>query len=177
MSEAITIARPYAQAAFDFAKQKGELKAWSDLLATATALVNDEQVSALLASPRVTPGQLQDLMQALCGDVAGQSRRNFLHLLIEGHRLAVLPEITEQFERLRAEEEKSVDVEVSSAIALDEAQKQKIAAALKVRLGREIRLRCAVDTALLGGVAIRAGDKVIDGSVRTRMAEMSSALA
>lgn len=177
MSEAITIARPYAQAAFDFAKQKGELKSWSELLSGVAAAVSDDQVSALIASPQVTAGQLQELMQALAGDAAGQHGQNFIRLLIEEHRLVVLPEIAEQFEKLRAEEEKSVDVEVSSAVALDEAYKQKIATALKARLGREIRLHCEVNAALMGGMVIRAGDKVIDGSVRTRLAEMSSALA
>jgi F-type H+-transporting ATPase subunit delta len=177
MSEAITIARPYAQAAFDFAKQKGALKSWSDLLQAASAAVENEQVGALIASPRVRPQQLQQLMLALCGDTVDQPGRNFIHLLIDERRLSVLPEIASQFETLRAEEEKSVDVEVNSAIALDEAQKQKISAALRTRLGREIRLHCEVDAGLLGGVVIRAGDKVIDGTVLTRLAEMSSALA
>lgn len=177
MSEAITIARPYAQAAFDFAKQKGELKSWSELLGIAAAAVADAQVAALITNPQLTAGQLRKLMQALTGDVAGQPGQNFMRLLIEEHRLTVLPEIAEQFEQLRAEEEKSVDVEVRSAFALDEAHKQKIAAALKQRLGREIRLHCEVDEALVGGAVIRTGDQVIDGSVRTRLAEMSSALA
>jgi F-type H+-transporting ATPase subunit delta len=177
MSEAITIARPYAQAAFDFAKQKGDLKSWSELLTTAAAAVGDVQVAALIVNPQLTTKQLQELMHALTGDAAGHSGQNFMRLLIEEHRLAVLPEIAEQFERLRAEEEKSVDVEVSSAFALDDAHQQKIAAALKVRLGRDIRLHCKVDPALVGGAVIRAGDQVIDGSVRTRLAEMTSALA
>lgn len=177
MSEAITIARPYAQAAFDFAKQKGTLKSWSDLLTATASAVENEQMGTLIASPRVSPEQLQDLMLAICGESVDQSERNFIRLLIDGHRLSVLPQIAGQFENLRAEEEKSVDVEVSSAVALDEPQKQKIATALKTRLGREIRLRCEVDAGLLGGVVIRAGDKVIDGSIRTRLAEMSSALA
>ena len=177
MSEAITIARPYAQAAFDFAKQKGEMKSWSDLLAAAAAAVNDSQVAALIVNPQLTLSQLRELMQALTGDAAGQPGQNFMRLLIEERRLTVLPEIAEQFEQLRAEEEKSVDVEVRSAFALDEAHQQKIAAALKERLGREIRLHCEVDEKLVGGAVIRAGDQVIDGSVRTRLAEMSSALA
>jgi F-type H+-transporting ATPase subunit delta len=177
MSEAITIARPYAQAAFDFAKQKGELKSWSELLSAAATGVGDAQVAALIVNPQLTSNQLRELMQALVGNAAGQSGQNFLRLLIEEHRLPVLPEIAEQFERLRAEEEKSVDVEVRSAFALDEAHKQKIVAALKARMGREIRLHCEVDEALVGGAVIRAGDQVIDGSVRTRLAEMSSALA
>ena len=177
MSEAITIARPYAQAAFDFAKKKGELKVWSELLSAAAAAVGDEQVGVLIVSPQVTESQLQDLMRALVGDAAGQPGQNFIRLLIEERRLTVLPEIAGQFELLRSEEEKSVDVEVSSAFALDEAHQQKIVAALKARLGREIRLHCKVDPALVGGAVIRAGDQVIDGSVRTRLAEMSSALA
>jgi len=177
MSEAITIARPYAQAAFDFAKQKGELKAWSELLTNAATAIGDTQVAALIVNPQLTTSQLRELMQALVGDAAGQPGQNFIHLLTEEHRLTVLPEIAEQFELLRAEEEKSVDVEVRSAFALNEAHQQKIVAALKERLGREIRLHCEVDEALVGGAVIRAGDQVIDGSVRTRLAEMSSALA
>ena len=177
MSEAITIARPYAQAAFDFAKQKGELKSWSALLTTAAAAAGDAQVAALIDNPQLTANQLLELMRALTEDAAGQPGQNFMRLLIEEHRLTVLPEIAEQFEQLRAEEEKSVDVEVSSAFALDEAHQQKITAALKARLGRDIRLHCTVDPALVGGAVIRAGDQVIDASVRTRLAEMSSALA
>lgn len=177
MSEAITIARPYALAAFDFAKQKGTLKSWSDMLAAAASAVENEQMCTLIASPRVNPEQLQDLMLAICGGSVDQPGQNFIRLLIDEHRLPVLPQIANQFDNLRAEEEKSVDVEVRSAVALEEQQKQKIATALKTRLGREVRLRCEVDAGLLGGVVIRAGDKVIDGSIRTRLTEMSSALA
>ncbi len=177
MSEAITVARPYAQAAFDFAKRKGVLKSWSDLLTAAAAAVENEQVSTLIASPRVSPGKMHDLMLAVCGGTVDQPGSNFIRLLIDEHRLSVLPEITSQFENLRADEERSVDVKVSSAIELDEPQKQKIAAALKTRLAREIRLHCEIDAGLLGGIVIRAGDKVIDGSVSTRLAEMSTALA
>ncbi len=100
MSEAITIARPYALAAFDFAKQKGTLKSWSDLLTDAAAAVANEQVATLIASPRVSSGQLEGLMLAICGDAVDQPGRNFLRLLIEEHRLPVLPEIANQFESL-----------------------------------------------------------------------------
>lgn len=177
MSEAITIARPYAQAAFDFAKQKGALKSWSEFLETAAAAAADDQVAALIASPKISPDQLQGLMLAVCGSALDQHGQNFMRLLIEEHRLSVLPEIAEQFEALRAEEEHSLDVGVRSAFELNESQKQKIATALKTRMGCEVRLHCDVDDSLVGGVVIRAGDKVIDGSVRTRLAEMSSALA
>ncbi|BBE52149.1 ATP synthase subunit delta [Ferriphaselus amnicola] len=177
MSEAITIARPYALAAFEQAKRGGVLKTWSELLEAATAAVNDAQVAALVSNPRVAAGQVESLMIALCGGKVGSDGQNFIKLLIEAHRLAVLPEIAEQFEALRAEEEKSVDVMVSSAFDLNDAQKLKIAAALKTKLGREIRLSSEINKDLLGGIVIRAGDKVIDGSARTRLAEMASALA
>jgi F-type H+-transporting ATPase subunit delta len=177
MSEAITIARPYAQAAFDHAKQAGQLKAWSEMLAAAAAAVNEEQVAALVSSPRVSAAQLLSLMAAVSGDAAGAQGGNFLHLLVDEHRLDVLPEIAQQFEQLKAEEEMSIDVTVSSAFELAADQKQKITAALKARYGREVRLHAEVDAKLLGGVVIRAGDKVIDGSARTRLAEMTSALA
>lgn len=177
MSDSITIARPYAKAAFDHAKQAGQLKVWSELLAAAAAAVSDEQVAALVSSPRVHADQLLGLINALSGGAAGKTGENFIHLLADGHRLNVLPEIADQFEQLRAEEEMSVDVTVSSAFELAADQKQKIADAMKARYGREVKLHAVVDAALLGGVVIRAGDKVIDGSARARLAEMTSALA
>lgn len=177
MSEARTIARPYANAAFDHAKKAGQLNAWSEFLAGAVAVINDDQVVPLISSPRVNQDQLVGLMEVLGGNVAGQAGQNFIRLLVEAHRLQVLPEIAEQFELLRAEEEMSVEVTVSSAFELAAEQKQKIAAALKAKYGREVKMQTQVDAKLLGGVVIRAGDKVIDGSARTRLAEMSNALA
>lgn len=178
MSEAITVARPYALAAFDEARKNNDLKGWSDVLLTAASAVENEQVRTLIMSPRVQKQQLQDLFLALCGgDKLNKQVRNFIKLLIEGQRLILLPEITAMFEVMRAEAEKSVDVVVTSAFDLTDAQKQKITAAMKKRLGREIRLNCETNPKLLGGIVIRAGDKVIDGSARTHLTELANALA
>jgi F-type H+-transporting ATPase subunit delta len=178
MSEAITIARPYAIAAFDEARKSNDLKNWSEMLQAAVAAVGNAQVHALITSPRVARQQLQGLMLSLCGgDKLSKSAANFIKLLVEGQRLVVLPEIAAIFEVMRAEAEKSVDVVVTSAFDLNEAQKQKITAAMKKRLGREIRLNCETDQKLLGGIIIRAGDKVIDGSARTHLTELANALA
>jgi F-type H+-transporting ATPase subunit delta len=177
MAEAISVARPYAVAAFDEASKLGNLKGWSEMLQSAAESVVNPEVYALITSPRVTRSQLEGLMLALCGDKISAIERNFIKLLVESQRLVLLPEITAMFETMRAEAEKSVDVIVTSAFDLDEPQKQKIAAAMKKRMGREIRLSCKTDRELLGGIIIRAGDKVIDGSARTRLSELANALA
>lgn len=177
MAEAITVARPYAIAAFDEASKLSDLKGWSDMLQSAAHAVGNPEVYALITSPRVRRGQLEDLMLALSGDKISPTGRNFIKLLVESQRLILLPEIAAMFEVMRAEAEKSVNVVVTSAFDLNESQKQKITAAMKNRMGREIRLSCEIDRELLGGIIIRTGDKVIDGSARTHLSELANALA
>ncbi len=177
MAESITVARPYAQAAFDEASKLGNLKGWSDTLQAAAQAVVNPEVRAIITSPRAVKSQIENLMLALCGDKISATERNFIKLLIENQRLILLPDIAMMFDALRAEAEKSVEVVVTSAFELDEAQKQKIAAAMKKRLGRDIRLSSKVDRGLLGGIIIRAGDQVIDGSARNQLSELANALA
>ena len=177
MSQAITTARPYAQAAFDEAHKQGDLLGWSAMLHTAAAVVAHGDMQVLIRNPRVDATQLSGLVLEVCGGKVAATAQNFIKLLAESQRLVVLPEILALFEVLRAEAEKSVDVVVTSAMDLSDAQKQKITAALKIKMGREIKLSCATDSALLGGIVIRAGDKVIDGSARTRLSELAVALA
>jgi F-type H+-transporting ATPase subunit delta len=178
MSEAITVARPYVLAAFDEASKNKDLKGWSDVLSLASSAVEDEQVRTLILNPRVQKSQLQNLFLALCGgDKLNKQIGNFIKLLVEAQRLILLPEIAAMFEVMRTEAEKSIDVLVTSAFDLNETQKQKITTAMKKRLGREIRLNCETNPNLLGGIVIRAGDKVIDGSARSHLNELANALA
>lgn len=177
MSEAITIARPYAQAAFDEALKNNALKGWSDLLLTAAEAVSNPDMAALISDPRIDEKQVEEIVRTLCGTKPGSREDNFLRLLAEGRRLDVLPEIAAMYEALRADAEKSLEVTVSSAFDLSDAQKQKITDALTRRLARKITLSCVIDKELMGGIMIRAGDKVIDGSVRARLGEMANALA
>ncbi len=177
MSQAITVARPYAHAAFEEASKKGELKSWSEMLQLAAETVSMPEMQSVIKSTQVTVAKMTDLMLAICADKLNASGKNFIKLLVENKRLIVLPEILAIFESLKAEAEKSVDVTVTSAFELSDAQKQKIAAALKARMGREIKLSCDTNKELLGGIVIRAGDKVIDGSARTRLSELAVALA
>lgn len=177
MSEAITIARPYAQAAFDEAQKLADLKGWAEALLSLAGAVCHPEARAVITSPRVAKAQLESLMEGLLGDQAKTQLRNFIRILVDNQRLLVLPEIAATFEALRAEAEKTVNVAVDSAFELSAAQQEKIVSSLKARLGREIKLVCKVNKELLGGVVIRAGDQVIDGSARTRLSEMANALA
>jgi F-type H+-transporting ATPase subunit delta len=116
-------------------------------------------------------------MDGLMGGQATIQQRNFVRILVDNQRLVLLPEIVAIFEALRAEAEKTVNAVVESAFELSAEQQEKIKSSLKARMGREIKLVCKVNKELLGGVVIRAGDKVIDGSARTRLGEMANALA
>ncbi|MBY0576580.1 MAG: F0F1 ATP synthase subunit delta [Gallionellaceae bacterium] len=177
MSEAITIARPYAQAAFEEAQKLADLKGWSEVLVSLAEAVNHPEVRAVVSSPRVAKAQLESLMDGLLGGQATVQQRNFARVLVDNQRLLMLPEIAAIYEALRAEAERTVNVVVDSAFELSVAQQEKIVSSLKARLGREIKLVCKINKELLGGVVIRAGDKVIDGSARTRLGEMANALA
>lgn len=177
MSEAITTARPYAQAAFEEAQKLADLKGWSEVLISLAEMVSNPEVRAVVISPRVAKSQVESLMEGLLGSQAKPQQRNFVRVLVDNQRLLLLPEIAVLFESLRAEAEKTVNVVVDSAFELSVAQQEKIVSSLKARMGREIKLVCKVNKELLGGIVIRAGDKVIDGSARTRLGEMANALA
>jgi F-type H+-transporting ATPase subunit delta len=177
MSEAITTARPYAQAAFEEAQKLDDLKGWSEMLLSLAEATSHPDVRAVVTSPRVLKAQIDKLMEGLLGSQAKPQQRNFVRILVDNQRLLLLPEIVALFEVLRAEAEKTVNVVVDSAFELSASQQEKIISSLKARMGREIKLVCKVNKELLGGVVIRAGDKVIDGSARTRLGEMANALA
>jgi F-type H+-transporting ATPase subunit delta len=167
-----SIARPYAFAAFEFALAKNALSAWEELLQAAALVAKDRLVVRLMASPAVNHKQLADLFCDVLASNLDDDRKNFIRLLAEHKRYAVLPEIAEQFVQYRAEHEKKVKVEVTSAIPLDEQQKSKLSQALAKRLQLQVTLACTVDPALLGGAIVRAGDMVIDGSVRGKLNRM-----
>lgn len=176
MAEKVTIARPYAQAAFATAKDEGDLKGWSNMLQCAAVAAADEAMEAVVANPLIGKDQLVTLFLDLCGAGTKDSGKNMIRLLAENGRLDVLPEIAALYEEMRAEAEAKVEAEVVSAKALSESQKSAIAAALAKRLGREVSLVCSTDESLLGGAIIRSGDMVIDGSVVGKLDKISHQL-
>ena len=176
MAELSTLARPYAKAAFEFARGRGELANWSAQLATVAAVTSDDNVRTILDDPAMTSQQLATTINDLCGDSINAEGRNFVAILADNKRLALLPEICSLFEQYKANLEKTVEVEVHSAFALGEDTQQRLADVLKQKLEREVRVDTEVDESLLGGVLIRAGDLVIDGSVRGRLNKLAEAM-
>ena len=177
MAEKVTIARPYAKAAFEFARERNTFARWSDALRIASAVVADPSVEKLLNSPRVAAAQLVDLIAGVAGDALDEKGKNFLNTLAQNRRLGLLPEIAATYETLRAEIEQVADVHVTSAVPLDAAQRAKLTAALKKRLRREVRLHESVDKTLIGGAVVRSGDMVIDGSLRARLDRLAGEIS
>lgn len=176
MAENATIARPYARAAFDHARGRGSLPAWSDMLAAASNVIANPAIHSLLTNPDVTSEQLADLVIDASGGTSDETARNFVRLLADNHRLGLLPEIAAAYDQYRADFENVADVTVVSAAALNEAQRARLEVALRKRLGREVRMSCDVDPALIGGAVIKSGDLVIDGSLQARLARLEAQL-
>jgi F-type H+-transporting ATPase subunit delta len=176
MAERATIARPYAKAAFACAQEQGRLAEWSDWLATARDVVQSDEFQAVERSPGVRSGQLEDLIASICGASLDAQGRALLALLTENGRLDFLPEIATRFAELEAEARNVADVEVVSATALDERQRERLAGALRRRLQRDVRMRCSVDPALIGGAVVRSGDLLIDGSLKGKLERLGTEL-
>ncbi len=176
MAELSTLARPYAKAAFEYALGKGCLEQWLAQLATAASVAVDSKVESLLSDPALTAEQQAGALAQLCGDDLDAGARNFLAILADNKRLSLLPEINAQFAAFKAGQEKSVDVEVVSPFAVEDATAEQLAAALGKRLERDVKVTTTVDESLLGGLLIRAGDTVIDGSVRGKLSKLAEAM-
>ena len=176
MAELSTLARPYAKAAFDFARDKGALAQWSEQLAVCAAVAADAGMESVLGNPSLTDEQQAQTLNEVCGDATSAEVKNFVVVLADNKRLPLLPEISTQFDLLKANLEKSVDVEVISAFDLDDATAEKLAGVLGQKLEREVKVSTSTDGDLLGGVLIRAGDLVIDGSVRGRLDKLAEAM-
>ena len=173
MSQALTLARPYARAAFAIARDAGKLPGWSDALGFAARVAADPRVAALLGHPRL--GR-DDAIALLAIDGADAVFADFLGLLFDNRRLPLLSEIAGLYDELRLESERVVKAKVTSAAALPAAELESIKAALKKRFGRDVEVETAVDGGLIGGAVIDAGDVVIDGSVKGKLARLEAAL-
>lgn len=175
MSDLITIARPYAKAAFDFAVDKGQLDQWGQMLSFAAEVAKNQQMKELLTGS-VSAEKMAEIFVAVCGEQVDAHGQNLIKVMAENGRLTALPDVCEQFFILKKEHEKQIDVEVISASELSDEQLANIGSKLEVRLERKVKLNCSVDETLLGGVIIRAGDLVIDNSARGRLNRLSDAL-
>ena len=176
MAEIATLARPYANAVFDIAKSEKNLTGWSRQLSFAAAAAVEPSVKDVIDAPSVTNEEKAKKLAQVCGEELSQLGRRFVQVLARNKRLQLLPEISAQFEMLRAQEEKLLDVEVISAYELSEQEHTRLTDVLRRRFEREIQLTSHVDTKLVGGVIIRAGDTVIDGSVKGKLEKLAESL-
>ena len=176
MAELRTLARPYAQAVFELAQSQNRLAEWSQALNTLAAIIRNDDVAALIGNPGVATDELARAIADIAGDALDDEGRNLVQLATENNRLPLLPEVAAQFHDLRLAAEGRVDVEVTSAAELSDEQQQQLSKALHKRLQREISLSCVTDPALIGGFVVRAGDLVIDGSLRASLARLQQNL-
>jgi F-type H+-transporting ATPase subunit delta len=177
MQEKLTIARPYAQAAFGYASAAGDVAAWSSALHTLAAVVEHPQLRQLIKHPRVTNEQIQEILCELLGAQLDEKRTNFIQTLLEADRMDLAPEIAQHFERHKAAAEGVVDVQVESAFELQEAEQKRIADAIRMRVRKDCVVTSTVNPELIGGAVIRVGDSVIDLSLRGRLRALTQRLA
>lgn len=171
-----TIARPYAEAAFERAKETGQVTAWSESLQLLAAVTGDPQMIALIGNPNVARETIRDIILDVCGEGLLPEAANLLRLLAHNARLAAVPEIARLFEVSRSSDEGVRSVLVRSAFEIDEGQRETLAAALARRFGGQVELTVETDDSLIGGLEIRAGDLVIDDSVRGKIQQLAHAL-
>lgn len=176
MAELTTLARPYARAAFEVANADGQLQQWFEALSSAAAVTGDAKVKALLASPGLTALQKSTAIVGVLGKISNPKFGNFVAALAENKRITLLPYICDLFVAMKAQQEKSIAVSISSAYPISDELLKKLTAALSQKLEREVKLATVVDESLLGGVIIHAGDTVIDGSVKGRLAKLAEAM-
>lgn len=174
MSQALTLARPYARAAYGVARDEGRVDAWSAALAFSAQVAADARVAGLLRNPALSDA---DAVALLGPQDADASYGRFLSLLAQAGRLPLLGEVAGLFEQLRAEDQRVVRARVTSAAELAPQELERLREALKRRFGREVEIQASVDAGLLGGAVIDAGDVVIDGSLKGKLARLQAALA
>ncbi len=176
MSDLVTAARPYARAILELGDSEKAQAKWSKQLQFMAAASLDPELHKLVTDPRLTKQEVADLFTTACGDDIDEQGKNLIKLLAENGRLTILPELSMLYDKLRADAQGTVEAEVYSARRLSKEQRLTLEEALKKRLGREVKITSHVDKSLLGGALIRAGDLVIDGSLKGRIEKLNAAL-
>ena len=177
MSDLSNVARPYAQAVFELASENNDLATWGDQLDLLSAIASNEDLQAMLTNPAFTAEQQISVFLDVGGDKLSDAGKNLVRLLVENDRVEALPEMSAIFAEKRAEAERVIEADMITASAVAEEQQQAFSKALEARLGRSVNLNFEVDSSLIGGAVIRAGDWVVDGSVKAQLEQLEGALA
>ena len=176
MAELVTLARPYAQAAFDYARKADKLSDWTSALQTAANIAADAKFSRLIDDPRFNSEQLQQLLFDIGGDDFSPDVQNFLRTMVENGRLPLLPDVSQLYDQLRNDEQNRIEVEVVSAYAVKKDQQRQLIEALEKRFGKSVELHTRIDKSLIGGAIIRVGDEVLDGSLAGGLNQLANQL-
>ena len=176
MAETVTIARPYAEAAFRLARERGDLDRWSQMLHLLDLVVQDEHIARGIGDPNFTNRQLEKLVLGVCGEQLDGAGRNFVQVLVDNDRLGVVPAIRVLFEDLKREQKGILEAQITSAFALDDEQQSRLVRRLEAKYQRKVSAQVSVDPQLIGGVKIVVGDKVLDATVRGKLDAMAVAL-
>lgn len=175
-TEISSIARPYAEALFAHATENGKQELWSEMLGFLAAAVEDVNMQQVVGNPAVTGQQLADLLLEIGGGRLNDEGQNLVKLVVQNKKVPALPEIARQFEALKSQSEGAIDVVITSAYEMKPAQQQLIADALQKKLNRQVNISNKTDDSLLGGVHIKAGDMVIDGSIKGQLSKLANEL-
>ncbi len=170
------VARPYSQALFELAMERDALSGWSDQLSLLAAVADDPAIADMTHDPRISSDQLSALIIDVCGDRLDQEGKNLVRLLVRNNRLHAIRDIEQAYSARRADAEKVIVAQMTTAAALDESRQKQFAEALQSKLGRSVHLEFEVNEELIGGAVIRAGDRVIDGSVKAQLEQLGVAL-
>lgn len=176
MAETVTIARPYAEAAFKLANEQNQLARWSEMLGLLEAVVQNDSVARAIGDPNISGASLESLILGVCGEQLDGSGRNFVQVLAHNDRLPLVPEIRTMFEQLRLEHEGVLEAQIHSAFAIDDGQVGQIVSKLEKKYQRKVRAGVSVDPSLIGGIKIVVGDTVVDATVRGKLDALSTAL-
>ena len=176
MTDFTTAARPYANAVYDIANETGTQDSWSDALANLANVVNDAQMSEMLGDPETGKQQKGELVIQVLGDKLNEQQQNLVKLMAENGRLSIMFDVQQQFEVARAKAENKVEAEVVSAFELTAEQTDELVNTLKNKLGCDITLTTTVDESLIGGVVIKAGDTIIDASMKSQLDSLALSL-
>ena len=171
------LARVYARSLFQAALGQGRLDELREQLSQfADALREHRELGVFFFSPYFSSAEKQQSLGGLL-DGAEELFLNFLALLIENHRMPVIFRIRDQYERLWDEHNRTLPVQITSAIALDDETTQSLGRAIGERTGRKIALAARVDPDIIGGIVVRIGNSILDASIRNRLEQLRTQVA